>query len=342
MDQHDDSVVDLVTAVLGEAGGMRALRVLTPVGPLPVVAAGCVSRAAFAAALNMILFAELLDRVPTGAAYVRDVEASGADHVFDHGALRTVRFATGTTGALPAGAAAFARILEPLGYCVAGVYPLPRLRMTGRAYCHLDAPQTMPQFFVSELHVDRFDAGFAAAAHRVFDSARDPLDAAARAVLDAFAATGQADRAAALAALPVILSAFDRQHDRPMLDDYRALLAQSAEAAWIATEGNAFNHATDRVVDVDAVAAAQQALGRPMKDRVEISASGRVRQTAFHADQVERRFGVAQGEDIVLTVPGSFYEFISRDIDPATGTLDLAFDSGNASGIFGMTAAKAA
>ena len=121
------------------------------------------------------------------------------------------------------------------------------------------------------------------------------------------------------------------------------LLAESAEAAWIATEGCAFNHATDRVADVDAVACEQRALGRPIKDSVEVSRSGTVRQTAFKADPVARSFrGADGGMTTVLTVPGSFYEFISRDmVAAADGTrqLDLRFDSMNAEGIFKMTAA---
>jgi hypothetical protein len=39
-------------------------------------------------------------------------------------------------------------------------------------------------------------------------------------------------------------------------------------------------------------------------------------------------------------VPGSFYEFIQRSVDPATGKLDLGFDSGNATGIFAVTQAR--
>ncbi|MFC4593621.1 hypothetical protein [Sphingobium sp. EP60837] len=39
-------------------------------------------------------------------------------------------------------------------------------------------------------------------------------------------------------------------------------------------------------------------------------------------------------------MPGSFYEFISRDVDPATGRLDLSFDAGNATGIFATTSVK--
>ena len=123
----------------------------------------------------------------------------------------------------------------------------------------------------------------------------------------------------------------------PFEADYATLRRYSAEAAWIATEGNAFNHGTDRVSDVMVLAEVQRALGRPMKDEVEVSASGRVRQTAFRAGLVERTFRKADGSLFTMMVPGSFYEFISRDIDPATGEPDLRFDSSNAQGIFKMT-----
>ncbi|MGV7246933.1 DUF1338 domain-containing protein, partial [Caballeronia sp. M23-90] len=83
--------------------------------------------------------------------------------------------------------------------------------------------------------------------------------------------------------------------------------------------------------------------GRPIKDSVEVSKSGRVRQTAFRADPVRRVFIDKTGAQIERDVPGSFYEFISRDtvLDNATGrsVLDLGFDAGNATGIFKMTAA---
>jgi hypothetical protein len=132
------------------------------------------------------------------------------------------------------------------------------------------------------------------------------------------------------------VATFDRQHEPPKWEDYQLLLSHSNEAAWIATEGNAFNHATDRVDDVAALAERLKREDRPMKDRLEVSATGRVRQTAFRADKVERLF--ADGESRLVS--GSFFEFISRDIDPATGQIDLAFDTGNATGIFAMTAVQ--
>ena len=74
-----------------------------------------------------------------------------------------------------------------------------------------------------------------------------------------------------------------------------------------------------------------------------------VRQTAFRAATVQREFLTTTGR-VTRAVPGSFHEFITRAElqaspaanDAAQGTrLDLAFDAGNATGIFGMTAARA-
>ena len=336
----NDTLSRLVIATLGADAGMEILDTLT-IDPAVTGDGDVVSRATVAMALNAVLMHGLLERVPTGAAYVADRRRAGQRITFDHGALRTVRFMDGPTGALPAGERAFTRILEPLGYRIAGVYPLGQLKMTGRAYVHADHAETIPQFFVSELHVEEFSREFHYAAVRVFGTSRDPLTAEARTLLERLAAHGSAPLWLAVDGLPALVAAFGRQHDMPAEADYRLLLAESAEAAWIATEGNAFNHVTDRVGDVEALAAEQKALGRPMKDAVEISTNGRVLQTAFKADPVKRRLRTESGE-AELVVPGSFYEFISRDSFTAANgrrTLDLTFDSGNAQGIFKMTAA---
>ncbi|MDQ3272122.1 MAG: DUF1338 domain-containing protein [Pseudomonadota bacterium] len=309
-------------------------------------ASGTVTRAELAQALNMALFHDLVQRVPASQDYIAcDVVAQKRQVVFDHGALRTVRW---PSGALPGGEAAFTRVLRPLGFALQDTYPLPRLKMTGRAYCHQDFPQDIAQFFVSELHPEEFSSAFQTTVTRVLSTSRDPLGAQDIADLDQLTRDGTLPLQQALRLLPHLIACFGRQHDVFALEDYEALLAESAEMAWISTEGNAFNHATDRVADVDAVAEHQRALGRPIKDKVEVSASGRVRQTAFRAARVEREFIAAQGR-VTRSVPGSFYEFITRaELAPLAANdpvqapqLDLAFDAGNATGIFGMTAARA-
>ncbi|MEJ7933747.1 DUF1338 family protein [Sphingobium sp. AN558] len=335
MSKNEASIVALTVALLGEREGRDALDALAIDLRLLAESGPSVSRAAFAMAMTVALFHDLLRRVPSGAAYVAHARQGGGKVLFDHGALRTIRLPVGPTGALPPGEDAFTRILLPLGYEMAAVYPLDRLRMTGRAYRHIDAPETIPQFFLSELHIDRFDHDFAAAATRIFETSRDPLTAEAKAVLEKFSAGAQVTFEEAACALPAIVASFGRHHAPPAIADYELLLSRSHEGAWIATEGNAFNHATDRVPDVAALADRLKAQARPIKEKLEISKSGRVRQTAFRADSVDREFA----DGLWRRVPGSFYEFISRDIDPATGTLDLAFDTGNATGIFAMTSA---
>lgn len=336
---NESTIERLVVGVLGVAAGKTALDALAIDARLRAETGPNVSRAVFAMALGVTLFDGLLARVPSGAAYGAERLARGERILFDHGALRTIRFPVGPTGGLPAGHEAFARILAPLGYHVAGVYPLPALKMTGHAYCHRDMPEAIPQYFVSELHVERFDDAFGAAARRVFGGSRDPLGAEEAALLHDFSRHGSVPFAQALAMLPRIAAAFERHHGTVRVSDYETLLARSAEAGWIATEGNAFNHATDRVADVDALADRLRDADWPIKDRVEVSGSGRVRQTAFRADPVEREFQGDDGKPVRRVVPGSFYEFITRETNPATGTLDLAFDSGNATGIFAMTRA---
>lgn len=291
-------------------------------------------RAQLAMALNAVLFSDLLERVSVAAAHVAELWMEGRRVCFDHGALRTV---DGDTGALPRGHRAFSRILEPLGYSPAGIYPLPALRMTGRAYAHADFPETVPQFFVSELHLAQLPEEAQVAARASFGASHDPLGAIEHEALAAFEWQGECPVALAAAALPGLVRAFGRQHPEPSLADYETLLRHSPEAAWIATEGNAFNHATDRVPDVIALAAALKAKGLPLKREVEVSVSGRVHQTAFLAEKVTRSFRLPDGGVQERQVPGSFYEFIAREIHPATGRIDLSFDSGNATGIFAVT-----
>ncbi|WP_033375074.1 DUF1338 domain-containing protein [Leeia oryzae] len=341
MQPQESQLWSLLESVLG-AGKTQALfqMIEVPTAALVPVKPN-VSRLVLAQAMNMTLFDKNLQAVPEGKAYVDDKVARGGKVVFDHGALRTVLMAD--MGQLPAGELAFKRVLEPLGFAVAGVYPLPKLRMTGRAYAHLDAPEEIAQFFVSELHVDQFTPAFQAAVGRVVGQSADPLTADDVQLLARLQAEHALPTMEAVRLLPKLVGCFDVQHPLPALADYETILAESAEMAWITTEGNCFNHATDHVPDVFALTEEQAALGRSIKPQVEVSSDGTVRQTAFRAAQVQRRFVGPQGEIVEKTVPGSFYEFITRDriVDAQSGEtrLDLRFDSGNAQGIFKMTAA---
>ena len=337
----NQNIRELLQATCTASAVDQLVRLMNIPGGLGPGDTAAVTRAELAQALNMALFADLLARVTSARAYADDVLAAGGRVQFDHGALRTVRWPH--SGALPPGEAAFTRILKPLGYRLNGTYPLERIGMTGRSYAQADAPEEIAQYFVSEFHPERFSATLQSTVTKVIGTSTDPLTPQALAWLNELERDGSLPSASAEALLPILVGCFARQHARPCLADYEALLAESAEMAWIATEGNAFNHATDRVDDVYAVADAQRALGRSIKEWVEVSKSGRVKQTAFRADPVEREFIAADGSTVTRTVPGSFYEFITRDPQPHVSVgqpaIDLGFDAGNATGIFKMTAA---
>ena len=314
---------------------VEALRWPTELEPAPV---GWVTRTEIALGLAALLFEDVQRRVPSARAYVAERLGAGRRLWFDHGALRTV---AAPSGDLPVGIGAFTRLLEPLGYRMAGTYPLEALGMTGYAFAHDEASDAVPQYFVSELHPERFSPAFQEAVARVVGASRDPLRESARTDLAVLAREGSLPLEEAARLLPDLFACFDRQHPEPSLEDYALLLEESPEMAWIATEGNAFNHATDRVDDVFAVAEEQRRLGRPVKAAVEVSRNGRVLQTAFRAAPADRLFRDDAGRLVVRSVPGSFHEFITRH-RLEDGALDLTFDAANATSIFGMTSTEGA
>ena len=282
----DHPLKTLLESVLGQSRAASALQTLH-IDPALAAPGDRLTRAQIAWALNAALFTDLLDRVPSAARYVAQARAAGQAIVSDHGALRTI---DGPCGALPSGCEGMTRLLAPLGYDMAGLYPLPALKMTGRAFVQRDMPEAVPQFFISELHIDQLPRSAQDAAEAIFGKSADPISAEAWRALDVLGAEGTCTVDLAITILNAVLGAFTRQHSAPALADYEALLEHSKEGAWIATEGNAFNHATTRVPDVEALAERLRGEGFPMKPSVEVSASGRVRQTAFLADKVSRPF----------------------------------------------------
>lgn len=342
MSLQQSNLVNLVEQTIGADNCHWVMKLMTIPAGFSAWECGWVSRKEMAQALNMVLFHDLLQRVPTGRQYTEDVAQQGGKVFHDHGALRTVRWLE--NGALPPGEAAFTRILEPLGYRLNGVFPLDRIGMTGRSYAQEDMPDQIAQFFVSEIHPGKFSKAFQEAVSRVVSTSVDPLSAQAQFMLHELARDGRIEFDAAVKLLPQLKACFARQHATPTLADYEILLAESAEMAWIATEGNVFNHVTDRVDDLLRVSDEQKAMNRPMKPTIEVSKTGRIKQTAFKADTVKRKFVGPDGSMVEREVPGSFYEFITRerylDSKEDVMKLDLGFDAANAQGIFKMTAAS--
>lgn len=296
-----------------------------------------VPRAHLAMSLFLVLYADLLERVPHALDYFERRKAEEETIFLDHGAVRTVLCTR--NGDLPAGEASLTRILIPLGYFHNHTYPLPKLRMTGRSYAHEDLPEFIPQYFVSELHPEQVvDDNFEKTVIKVVENSRDPLSQEILDDLTFISENKYLPRERSTNFLQQVAAAFSRQHEVPLLSLYEDLKKSSAEMAWISTEGNAFNHATDRVTDVMELAETEKILASPIKDTVEVSESGTILQTAYKADIISRPFILDDGEIVHKDVPGSFFEFITRG-KLADGKVDLAFDANNATGIFAMTRA---
>jgi hypothetical protein len=339
MNSNSSALRETLNKIIGSERTEQLFKVLVIHPAIAAESGPQVSRAVLAQALNMLLFEDLLARVPAAKTYAEHCVRDGKTVMHDHGAVRTV--ALEGMGHLPAGQEAITRILRPLGYALNGVYPLERLKMTGRSHAQADYPEDIAQFFLSELHPERFSPEFQAAVKRVTATSKDPVTPEAEALLQKLDSAHSLTFDESVKLLPILASVFERQHTEPTLADYETLLAESPEMAWISTEGNAFNHATDRVADVDQLAAEQKALGQPMKATVETSQSGRVRQTAFLAARVQRNFRTPDNTLIEKEVNGSFYEFITRlplPEEDGKQKLDLSFDSSNAQAIFKMTA----
>ena len=313
------------------------------VAPSEATSNAVVHRSLIAHAMNLALMQRLLERVPDGAAYVSEKWQRGEKVMLDHGALRTVRFQRHHEAGLPSGHLAFKRILEPLGYRLAGEYPLDRIKMCGFVYASVDRPDSLSQFFVSELYPEQFSEQFQAVVASVLATEQDPLNSTDDSLLDTLSEKNELPMADALKLLPKLVECFERHHELPTLEDYHLLKAESREMAWISTEGNVFNHATDRVGDIKAVEAEQREKGRAIKPEIEVAKNVLVQQTAFRAAPVSRpmkSLEQALPDEDALWVPGSFFEFIERGEivdDAGKRVLDLRFDSSNAQGIFKMT-----
>ncbi len=273
--------------------------------------------------------------MPSAAAYAVDQRAAGRGVVLDHAAVRTVAW---PAGALPPGIEQVTRILRPLGYERHATYPLTRLRMTGHAYAHVDRPEVVPQWFVSELHPDTFSPAFQDAVTRVLDGSTDPLDAATRDRLDRL----EADRAAARGRC--------RRPGRRPAPRLRPPAPAAHRPGPRRAAGRVGRDGLDRhrghhLQPLHRPGRRRVRGGRrpsasgvgPIKDSrrgVDVGPGAPDRPPGHHGRAGRCR--TLEGDVVEREVPGSFFEVISRDPLPEGG-LDLAFDAANATGIFAMT-----
>ena len=86
---------ELLKRLLGEKQAGRLLGLLVIAPGLLEEHGEQAGRAVLAQALNMMLFADLLKRVPAAARYAERAEQAGRKILHDHGAVRTVALGAG-------------------------------------------------------------------------------------------------------------------------------------------------------------------------------------------------------------------------------------------------------
>ena len=259
-----------------------------------------VSRGVLAQALNMVLFDDLLARAPSARAHVHDRLKNGEKVVHDHSVVATI--ASPHVGSLPIGREALGRVLVPLGFVESGSRRSWEGGVTEHTYLHADHPDDIAGFVVVEVHPHWFSRGFQAAAERVVQSSRDPLQAAT-AWLTALQSEGTVELADAIAILRALVACFDRQHATPSLDDYDLLRRESAEMAWIATEGNAVMQVAQRVAESNKRGPA--VLRGDISEPVDL--------LLLEPAYVERPFRDSEGRMIGAPVPGPSLKLVRRE-----------------------------
>lgn len=318
---YADNVGRLVAGCLGATAASRLLATLEIDARIDRATA-YVTRSEMAMSLSIVLFDGVLNRVPSAARYCRQAMAEDRLICLDHGALGTASFADRCADEHPEASAAFSRLFEPLGYLRAETRFVPDRGVTAHLWRHAEFPDTLPQFVVNELNVQCFSPAFQHAAGRVFGVNRAPLRPLVEEALASLQKRGEVVFSVAAAALPLLNDLFGRHHGPSTLDDFLALSAESPEAAWLATDGNALKHLAARVDEVT-LSSWLQHDDPAMHGCVRVLSGGRVRQAGLSAARVERRF-LGCDKLIKLTTDGSFFELVSRATNIATGELDLA------------------
>ncbi|MBW4619135.1 MAG: DUF1338 domain-containing protein [Cyanosarcina radialis HA8281-LM2] len=285
-------------------------------------------------------------RVPYARTYQQAIEAAGGTLANDHIAFRSLRLTADTPkGKIELGIPYIGRIVEALGYKVAGEYEFPEQQLYALHYQHPDQDEfDLPKLFVSELLVDALPEKIAdviaqiVASGQFFNSQTLIEDIAA-----AFPET-ELDRIATR-----LQEIFIRPWEPPQKSIVEAVNQVTQYGAWVLLHGYAVNHftgyvnrqQTPRYPDIASTARALAELGIPMKAKIEGSVSTGLQQTATQAaiENVLVRDD-STGELIKIPWTYAYYEIAERHpVEVAPGAIDLfqGFLSSQAKNLFEMT-----
>lgn len=244
--------------------------------------------------------------VTPSAKNVHQLLGSGNDLINDHVAYRTFNIDKVSIDKLSAH-------LEALGYVEKGEYNFEAKKLYAKHFEHAD--NTLPKVFISQLLVEEFS---------------DEAQAIIRKMVDQIDEKAIADAS----------FLYSGTHWQVSSEDYKALLAESEYAAWMAAWGYRANHFTVSINhlqnfnDIETV-------NQTLKDTgFVLNASGgeikgdpqvKLEQSSTMADQA-----VVEFSDKAIEIPSCFYEFAKR-YPLEDGSLYTGFVAASADKIFEST-----
>lgn len=195
---------------------------------------GIVSRAELAQAFATALFHGLETRLSPDDSQWWDTP---------HGPLRVLPKAIEIpvvrwkSGHLSDAGKAFTRLLGPLGYLPDATILSEYRGVIRKVYRHIDAPEQITQLHVCEVRPLTVSEEFALAVDRIVSRASDRLAPQAVGLLNNVWSSGGLPLDDAKVLLQQLVASLGRSHPTPVYEDYRVVMAESPEMAWIATEG---------------------------------------------------------------------------------------------------------
>jgi hypothetical protein len=293
-------------------------------------------------------------RVPYARTYQQAIEAAGGTLANDHIAFRSLRLTADTPeGKINLGIPYIGRIVEALGYKVAGEYEFPEQQLYALHYQHPEQDEfDLPKLFISELLVDALPGKIARA---IVQSTRcaNAQTVASGQFFNAQALTEDITTASTENELERIATKLQKIFIRPWEPPQKLVVEAVNQVtqygAWVLLHGYAVNHftgyvnrqQTPRYPDIASTARALSELGIPMKAEIEGSVSTGLQQTATQAaiENVLVRDD-SSGELVEIPWTYAYYEIAERHpIEVAPGAIGLfqGFLSSQAKNLFEMT-----
>jgi hypothetical protein len=247
--------------------------------------------------------------VTPSANNIHQLLGNGKDVINDHVAYRTFNIEKVNLEKL-------AKHLLVLGYTECGQYDFSAKKLTAKHFEHSNS--TMPKVFISELRVEEFSAEIQQIIRKLVDQLPDDISEPAD-----FLYSGR----------PWQISSAD----------YKALLATSEYAAWLAAWGYRANHFTvsinhldgfDCIIDVNNTLKSAGYTLNSTGGEIKGDESVKLEQSSTLADKALVEFS-----DVTLEIPSCFYEFAKRYPLP-NGELYTGFVAASADKIFESTNAS--